>query len=155
MAKKKSKKSSNTGVIVTVVVLALAVISLFGYIFYKNIFANVENKRYEGLEEHKITVEETNGIKDIFSDIEQIEKISVYTESNKNSKSRILKIRINLKEDMDFDKLKELCKSSVEILSEDNAAFYDLEVFITSNNEESEVYPQIGYKHRSNSKFSW
>lgn len=156
MQKKKKKNSgSSTGVIVTVVILALAVVSLFGYIVYKNIFAGVESKRYEGIENYKITVDETNGIKEVFEGLEQVEKIDVYTASNKNSKSRIIKVRIVLKDDVDFDKMKELCNSAIEKVTEENLSFYDMEVFISSNNAESEVYPQIGYKHRSNSSFSW
>lgn len=153
--KKKSKKSNGSGVIITVVVLALAVVSLFGYIVYKSIFASVESKRYEGIEEHKITVDEINGIKEVFSELGELEKIDVYTESNKNSKSKIIKIRISLKEDVNFDKMKEMSNSVIAKVSEENLGYYDLEVFISSNNEESEVYPQIGYKHRSNSIFSW
>lgn len=152
--KKKKKNSGGAGVIVTVVVLALAVMSLFGYIVYKNIFANVESKRYEGIEEHKLTLDEINGVKEVFADKEEVDKIDVYIESNKNAKSRIIKIRIKLKEDIKFSDMKDLCNSSVEKISEDNLSYYDLEVFISSDSEESE-YPQIGYKHRSKTEFSW
>ena len=151
---KKKKKNSGSGVIITVVVLALAVVSLFGYIVYKNLFASVVSKRYDGLSEHVITVDETNAIKDIFKDVEELKRIDVYTESTKNSKSRIIKINIKLESDVPFDEMKKLCNSAIEKLSEENSKYYDLEVFINTNSE-SEIYPQIGYKHRSNSEFSW
>ena len=153
--KKKKKNTNSSAVIITVVVLALAVVSLFGYIVYKNIFASVESRRYEGIEEHKVTAEEINGIKEVFEGVEEISKIEVYTESNKNSKSRIIKTRITLTKDVSFEGMKTLCNSMVEKVSEENLAYYDLEVFISSNDETSEVYPQIGYKHRSNTVFSW
>lgn len=156
MTKKKSKKKNNgTGIIVIVVVLALAVMSLFGFIVYKNIFASVESKRYEGVDEKVLTKDEINEVKDVFKDLEQLDSINVYIESNKNEKSKIIKIYITLSEDVDFDEMKKLCNSSIEKISEDNLAFYDLEVFLSSKNEESEVYPQIGYKHVSNEEFSW
>lgn len=155
MKKKKKSNGSSAMVIVTVVVLALAVVSLFGYIVYKNIFASVESKRYEGLDEYKITVDEINGIKEEFNKLNEIDTVNVYTESNKNTKSRIIKIRVNLKEDAGLDVVKEVSNSIVEKLSEENREFFDLEVFVTSDNEESEIYPQIGYKHRSKTEFSW
>ena len=155
MKKKKSKKKSGVIIIVSVIVLALAVISLFSYIVYVNLFAGVESKRYEGLSEHVLTTDEIDSVKEVFSDLEQLDKVNVYIESNKNAKSKIIKIRIELKEDVDFDNMKELCNSSIEKISEDNLGFYDLEVFISSENEESEVYPQIGYKHVSKTTFSW
>ena len=72
MKKKKKKNNNSAIVIVTIVVLALAVVSLFGYIVYKNIFASVESKRYEGLDEYKITAEEINGIKEEFNKLNEI-----------------------------------------------------------------------------------
>ena len=60
-----------------------------------------------------------------------------------------------LKEDIKFDKMKTMCDSAIEKVSEDNLLYYDLEVFISSKNEESTIYPQIGYKHRSKKTFSW
>ena len=156
MTKKKSKKKSNgTSVIIIVVVLALAVMSLFGFIVYKNIFASAESKRYEGVDDNLLTQDEINGVKEVFKDLEQLDSIKVYLESNKNEKSKIIKIYITLSEDVEFDEMKKLCNSSVEKISEENLAFYDLEVFLSSKNEESEVYPQIGYKHISNEEFSW
>ncbi len=155
MAKKKKKSSGGTGVIVTVIILSIAVMALFGYIIYRNFFARIPNKRYDGLEEHILTQDEKNGISDTFKDLEKLESINVYLESSKENESRIIKIRIKLKEDVKFDDIKDLCNNSIEKISEDNLGYYDVEVFITSNDEESDVYPQIGYKHTSNSEFSW
>ena len=129
-------------------VIAIIIIVL-GVIIYKNIFASKESTRFNGVEDHVLTKEEKNNIKDTFSDIDKIEKI----DSEVNSK--IIRIHILLSEDVDFNKMKDLSNKAIEKINEDNLKFYDVEIFIESKNEESSTYPQIGYKHKSNSKFSW
>ena len=156
--KKKNNKKNNkvkTIVIISVVVMVLAVIAIFGYIVYKNIFAGIESKRYEGLEQHVLSKEEIDAVKEAFSKVDKLEKIDVYTESNKGEKSKIIKIYITLSDDVKFSTMKDTCNASLEKISEENLAFYDVEVFIESKKEDSSEYPQIGYKHRTNEKFSW
>ena len=155
MAKKKKKNNSGISIIIVVVVLSIAVMSLFGYIVYRSLFARIPNKRYEGIEEHILTQDEKNNISEVFSDLKELDSVNVFIDTNKDSQSRIIKISIKLKEDVKFDDLKTLCNSSIEKVSEDNLDYYDMEVFITSEDKESEIYPQIGYKHVSNSEFSW
>ena len=82
MAKKKNKKSGGTAaVIITIIVLAVIVMSLFGYIVYKNIFAGVKSDRYEDIDSYVFTQDEINGIKEVF-DVDQVESIDVYTDSS-------------------------------------------------------------------------
>lgn len=136
--------------IILVILMALAAICIFGYIVYKNIFAGVKSKRLDGIENHPLTKEEINNATEVYKALEQLDSVDI--EVNKNSK--IIKIKVVLKEDVNFESMKKVCNSSVEKFSEENLSFYDLEVFITSK-KESEIYPQIGYKHRSNTTFSW
>lgn len=144
------KISVKTIAIILVILMALAAIIIFGYIVYKNIFAGVKSKRLEGIEKYPLTTEEVSNVKSTFDEVGQIDSIDVVV--NKNSK--IIKIKIILKEDVDFETMKNYCNSSISKISEENLSFYDVEVFIDTK-AESEIYPQIGYKHRSNTIFSW
>ena len=146
------KKKVNVKVIaiVLVILMILAVICIFGYIVYKNIFAGVKSKRLDGVETHQLAKDEISEVKSVFNELEQLESIDV--DINKNSK--IIKIKIVLKEDVDFNVMKELCNTSITKITEENLEFYDVEVFIGIKSE-SEIYPQIGYKHRSKTVLSW
>lgn len=144
------KISVKTIAILVVILMALAAICIFGYIVYKNIFAGVKSRRLDGVDSHPLTKEEIKDASAVYEEIEALDSVTI--ELNKNSK--IIKIKVVLKENVDFETMKNVCNKSVEKFSEENLSFYDLEVFITSK-QESEVYPQIGYKHRSNTTFSW
>ena len=144
------KISVKTIAILVVILMALAAICIFAYIVYKNIFAGVKSRRLDGVDSHPLTKEEIKDASAVYEEIEALDSVTI--ELNKNSK--IIKIKVVLKENVDFETMKNVCNKSVEKFSEENLSFYDLEVFITSK-QQSEVYPQIGYKHRSNTTFSW
>lgn len=137
--------------VVLVILMALAAIGIFGYIVYKNLFAGVESKRLEGVSEHPITNGEKEEVTSVFKGITELESIDITTSKN----SKIITIHITLKSDVNFEDVKNICNNAVTKFSEKNLEFYDVEVFIKSNNKESEVYPQIGYKQRLKTSFSW
>jgi len=141
------KKTKIIKLIMILLVLVIAGVSIF--MIYKNLFSSSNNTRYEGIEKHKLTNDEKNATKDVLKEIENIEEIDIFVSS------KIIKIIVELKEDTDFEKVKNISNQAVTKISEDNLKFYDVEIYISSMNEESEVYPQIGYKHKSNSEFSW
>lgn len=151
--KNKSKKVKKTsiGKIIkyAIISIILIIIIIIGILVYKNIFASVESTRYDGIENYKLTKEEKDSVKEKLNEIENVKDINIYTNS------KIIKIHIILEDDADFADAKEISNNSLTGFSKENLSFYDVEIFIESNNEESDKYPQIGYKHKTNSKFSW
>lgn len=149
--KSKTKNKLSIGKIIkySIIVIILVIIAIASYLVYKNIFAGVENTRYEGIENYKLTSKEKNNVKEKLNEIENIKNVNIYTNS------KIIKIHIILDKDTKFENVKEICNESLEKFSEENLKFYDVEVFVESNDKESSLYPQIGYKHKTNSKFSW
>lgn len=132
-----------------IVVLVLIIFVVLGVFIYKNLFQGSGADRLENVENYKLTKKEKNKVKDKINELSKIENIKVYTNN------KIIKIFIELEEDIDFDDVKDVSNELIECFSSDNLKFYDLEIFITSKNKESEVYPKIGYKHKSDSKFTW
>lgn len=110
------------------------------------------SKRLEGIEKYELTNNEKNAVKDKISELDNVKSVDVYVISDK---TKILRIFIKLSEDVDFEKLDEKCNEAITLFSKENLSFYDVEVFVESDNKESEVYPQIGYKHKTNEKLSW
>lgn len=140
------KKKHIKYIIIFVIILLISIISFF---IYKNLFAGITNTRYEGIENYKLTNDEKNAVKDKINELEGIKSIDIYTDS------KIIKIVVKLKEDVNFDDIKEIANESISKFSEDSLSYYDIGFFVESDNKESEVYPQIGSKFKSSSEFSW
>ena len=62
---------------------------------------------------------------------------------------------ITLKNDVDFEQMNKAVLDASSNFNKKNLSYYDIEVYIESENKESSIYPKIGYKFRDNSEFSW
>lgn len=133
----------------TLLALIIIIFFVIGFMVYKNLFAGTISNRLEGIKEHIITNNEKNSLKDKLNELENIDSIDVYTNS------KIIKIMVKLKEDINLKDIKEKANEAILSIDENNLKFYDIEIFVESENKESEIYPRIGYKHKSNEKFSW
>ena len=142
---KKNSKAIKYGIIA----LVALIIIVFAFLIYRNLFSSSNSTRFEGVKDHKLTNNEINSVKDLFDELDSVKDIDVFT--NK----KIIKIIVNLKEDVSFDEIKNISKQALTKIKKKNLEFYDVEIYVDSDNEESETYPQIGYKHKTSSDFSW
>lgn len=132
-----------------IIIVSIILMSILLLLIYNNMFAKSNSTRYEGIENYKLTNDEKNAVKDKINELEGIKSIDVYTDS------KIIKIVVKLKEDINFDDIKRVANESIEKISEENLSYYDIGFFVESNNKESKVYPQIGSKFKGNSEFAW
>lgn len=142
---KKSKKYYKL-IIIFLIVLMFFLLSLFAY---EILFKEHVNDRLNGIENYTLTNEEISLVKQKFNELEVVKEVNVYLNY------KIIKIFVDLSEDVEFNKVKEISNQIIEIFSEKNVSFYDIEIFINSQNSESEIYPKIGYKHKTNLEFTW
>lgn len=140
------KKKTIKYIILTIIIILIFVLSFF---IYKNIFADGNTTRYKDIENYKLTNDEKNSAKDKINELDGIKDINIYIDS------KIIKIVVKLENDIDFGTIQAKANEVISSFSEKNLSYYDLEFFVSSSNEESEIYPQIGYKFKSNSEFSW
>lgn len=133
-------------IIVFVVILIIALLGLF---IYKNLFEEGVSNRLEDVEKYKLTKDEKKLIKEKFNELGSVDSVEIYTNY------KIIKLFLVLSEDIDFEDVKEVSNGVIEKISEENLSFYDVEIFVDSKDEESETYPKIGYKHKTNSEFTW
>lgn len=146
MKKKVLKSKYIKYLLIFVVVLVIVVLIA---LIYRNLFAESNSTRLEGIENYELTKGEISSVKEKINTLENIESVDVYTNY------KIIKIFVHLSEDIEFDKIKDISNQVIEEFSEENLGYYDLEFFVESSNEESEIYPKVGYKHKSNSEFVW
>ena len=127
------------------------IVFIFLILIYNNLFAGNSNSRNKDLSKYKITNNEKNSVKDKIKEIEEVKNVEIHTNNN----SKIIKVLITLKNDVDFEQMNKAVLDASSNFNKKNLSYYDIEVYIESENKESSIYPKIGYKFRDNSEFSW
>ena len=138
---KKNKK------IITIVSIALLVLIAF-LLIYKIFFGSSGSDRYEGIKSHKLSKTEINDVTKVIKGLNNVKSSKVYVDS------KIIKIFVKLKDDVEFDAVKDVATKTISKIDKNNLKFYDLEFFVESK-DDSKTYPKIGYKHKSSENFVW
>ncbi len=149
-SKKKTTKKKNYAkyIKISIIVLVILLIFTLGFMAYKALFAGNENSRFVDLDKYKLSEKEIKSAKSKINELENIASVDVYT------KSKIIRIVVNLKNDIEFETIKEKSNEVLKSFTESNLSYYDVEIFIDSKSKDSE-YPKIGYKYKTNSEFTW
>ena len=132
-------------------IIVAIVIFIFLILIYNNLFAGINNSRNKDFSKYKITNNEKNKVKDAIREVDEVESIDIHINNN----SKIIKIIVILKSDVDFDRMNKIATSASSKFNKKNLSYYDIEFYIDSENKESSIYPKIGYKFKDNSEFSW
>lgn len=142
--KQNNKKSKiMLGIFISIIVLIL----LLGYlVFFKS---NSNNSRGCSTTNYELSEKSTSKVENKIKEIEQVDSVDIYLNVC------IVKIIVNLKEDVDIKIIKEKMTDSLKEFDEKVLENYDLELFITSNNEKSDRYPVVVSKHKSQKDFYW
>lgn len=148
--KKNLKKRGNTLYIkISIIFLILIALVVLGVMTYNILFSSNDSSRFIGIEKYKLTDKEIKSAKDKIKELENVSDIDIYI------KSKIIRVIVNLEQDIEFDKVKEKSNEMIKSFSQENLSYYDVEIFVESKNKDSEIYPKVGYKHKTNSEFVW
>ncbi len=131
----------------------ILIVLIVGIVVAKNLFfsshGNAFGNRLDGIEEHRMTDEYLNQIKDGLEGLEQI--VSV----NNNIVGKRADFIIKVKSDVDVITAKGYADKILEYLPEDVKKFYDIQAMIINEDEENQNYPIIGYKHKTKTGFTF
>ena len=140
------KKHSHiiVGVIIVIFVIILGVM-------IKNFFFPDDSKVYygsrlDGIEKVKLTDKKKDELKEKFNNISK--SITVRLQG------RIIYIDVKLNDDVAVSTAKESADRTIEKLSEEERAYYDIQ-FIMGNDADTDHFPIIGYKHHTKPLISW
>ena len=141
---------NNKLVVITFIICVIFVILVFAVklTFFPNEATAIYGDRLDGIEEVEITEKEQD---DIVSALEERDEVS---DASCDIQGRILNVLITVNDDVELDPAKALTTSITDNLEEDQKAYYDIQVFISKNNDDSR-FPIIGYKHQNKDEFSW
>lgn len=136
-----------------IALLIILIVLIVGIIMVKNLFfsstGDVFGNRLDGIEEHQISDADILKIKNDLESLEQVISVS------NNSVGKRLNFIIEVKKDVDVITSKGYADKILADLTDDVKEFYDIQVMITSEDEENQNYPIIGYKHKSKVGFTF
>ena len=135
-------------VIGSISVFAILVIFFTIFFIVPSFGTNKYGSRLSAKNEHKVSADSISSIKNKLQEKDGVTKVTY------NKEGRILNFIITFDENINIAKAKEYSKIITDNISEKNLKYYDVQVFLV-NTEEKEGFPNIGYKNKSASDFSW
>lgn len=140
------KKHISTIVGIIVFILVLVGIYAVKEIFFPNESKAIYGNRLEGIEKVKITEETKTKIK---------EKLQEKTSSvTVRIAGRIVYITMKTNDGVTLEEAKGLGNSVLEEFTEEQKTYYDIQVLIENETNESQ-FPIIGYKHHAKTAIVW
>ena len=141
---------NNKVTVVAFIICVIFVILVFAVklTFFPNEGTAIYGDRLDGIEEVEITDKQQEDIIKSLEDKDEVKKVSC------DIKGRTLNVLITVNDDVELDPAKALTSSITENLEEDQTSYYDIQVFISKDNDDTR-FPIIGYKHQNKDEFSW
>lgn len=134
--------------IAAIVVFVLVVV---GLLYFKQVFnadeaTAIYGSRLEGREKIEITEERINQVKTAIKDSSNKTTIRIA--------GRIIEVMVDVKDNVSIQDAKNLGTPIVFAFTEDERAYYDIQIFLT-NEKNTEQFPAIGYKHHTKPTLTW
>ena len=141
---------NNKVTVVAFIICVIFVILVFAVklTFFPNEGTAIYGDRLDGIEEVEITDKQQEDIIKSLEDKDEVKEVSC------DIKGRTLNVLITVNDDVELDPAKALTSSITDNLEEDQTSYYDIQVFISKDNDDIR-FPIIGYKHQNKDEFSW
>ena len=141
---------NNKVTVVAFIICVIFVILVFAVklTFFPNEGTAIYGDRLDGIEKVEITDKQQEDIIKSLEDKDEVKKVSC------DIKGRTLNVLITVNDDVELDPAKALTSSITDNLEEDQTSYYDIQVFISKDNDDTR-FPIIGYKHQNKDGFSW
>jgi hypothetical protein len=134
------------------VFLLLMIFAFIGIkeLIYPDTHKDLYGNRLEGIEDVRISQDKLGKIKLSLQSTDDVSNV-IY-----DIKGRIVNFIITVNSDTDLITSKSLADKIMEDFTVEEKNYYDFQVYIiNSKDEESELYPIIGYKHKTSLSFKW
>ena len=141
---------NNKVTVVAFIICVIFVVLVFAIklTFFPNEGTAIYGDRLDGIEKVEITDKQQKGI------IKSLEDKDAVKSADTGIKGRTLNGLITVNNDVELDPAKALTSSVIDNLKKDQTSFYDIQVFISKDNDDTR-FPIIGYKHQDKDEFSW
>lgn len=135
------------------IILGLIVLMLItGFVIFMKLSPDVGKDAYgnrlTGIENYPISDEK---IKNMQAEAEQVEGVQTL---NYILNGRRIDLIVKVDLELPKERAIEYANQTLEHFSEEEKAYYDIQIFFKTEGE-SEIYPIIGYKHKTSSTYVW
>lgn len=134
--------------ILFLIVFVVALYVLIGLLYPDN-RKNVYGNRLLGIEKVKLSEQSITEIKD------KMEANDFVNNTKYSLNGKLINFIIEVKADTNKNSSKGLVNNILEVFSDEVKKFYDIQVIIIEDKEESTNYPIFAYKHKFEEKFVW
>lgn len=139
------------GIIAGIVIIVIGVLTYFAL---KSMFIIGNDKgkygnRLDGIENVQIADEEVSKL------VKEMEEIKDIKSVKYNLQGRLIYIIMEVANDTALEVSKGYANKTLSYFTAEQKEYYDIQVLIKSDSEESEVYPIIGAKHKTSTAFIW
>lgn len=152
MLKKLGKEIKSNKYTMSVFCLFLGIF-IVGWLVYGVVMPSagkpVYGNRLDGIEEVRIDDDKKEKI------VKSLEEKSFVTHASVKINGKIINVIVKVKDETTPATARALNTTVTKNLSEKELSFYDVQLFLTSENEKSKNYPIIGYKSASDAKFTF
>ena len=142
------KNNKVTVVAFIICVIFVVLVFVIKLTFFPNEASAIYGDRLDGIEDVEITNNKQKTIEKALEERDEVKNASCDIEG------RILNVIITVNDDVELDAAKGLTSSITDNLEDDQKSFYDIQVFISKDNDDTR-FPIIGYKHQNKDEFSW
>lgn len=142
-------KSHKTLFIVLAVIIVLLIAGIVLFIkLSPDSSKDAYGNRLVDIEKYPIDQERVQAMITEFQELEGIQSVN-YTVNG-----RRINIIMKLSPEVSKDTAIAYANKTLEYFTDEIKSYYDMQVFLTTE-EESEIYPMIGYKHKTSSTYIW
>ena len=139
-------------ILIFLIMIILGIYAVLKFV-YPDARKNVYGSRLLGIEDVPISNDDIKEIKEKISGSEIVVDVDYVL------KGRLINFTIYVAKDTDVASAKALVNHIIEVFSPEIQEFYDIQVLINEEKEETEEknkqYPIFGYKHKTKKEFVW
>lgn len=153
---KKRRSNKNNKVLLVLLGILLLCFIVLGYGFYKYFYAGTGESKYgdrlEGIENYPLNENLKEEIIALYESDSRVGDIAL------DIKGKIVYITIDFVETIKVSEAKDLAIKSLELIGEENLAFYEIQYILTASFEaesESKSFPVFGSKGTNSLKVVW
>jgi len=143
-----SRHKFATFTIIMILIIIVLGVALFRFLV-PNYSLDEYGNRLNGIDNYKIEDSRITEMKTAIGENESVESFDYLLEG------RLIDITITIKDETERDVAKALADQVLTYFADDQKGYYDIQILISSNNENSEKYPIMGYKHKSSGALVW
>ncbi|MCI9234184.1 MAG: hypothetical protein HFH08_06330 [Bacilli bacterium] len=142
-------------IIAVIVIIILFIISIALFILVRQMLGSgnegtIYGNRLDGIE--KVGLKEAT-LEKIATEMKKNEYVKKVTH---RIEGKTINFTVDVAPGTSVENSKKVVEPMLTILTEQERAFYDIQIFITCKEQaDSEGYPMNGYKHRTSSEFVW